>query len=291
MYNIDLTYKGVKSSPVIFYPLILMKLYKRNLGKDLNLFFPKLFSEKIQYLKLFDNKKIKTDLTDKLKVLNFLDGKVDSSHIKKVLGVYDSIDEIDISILPESFYIKTNHGCKWQKKIESKDFFVKNYDEIKKDFSLWLMLNFAYANGLELQYKNIIPKIYVEEIVTHPDYMFPIDVEIYCFDGKPRLTSVRAIKDEFCHGLTLYDMNGKILPYNFNPSSSFRKIDVVPLPNYHNQMIEIATELSQGFKIVRVDFFYTKDNFYFAEMTFTPFSGYCTPDIELENIISQWFHI
>ena len=195
MFDIDLSYSSVKSAPKILYPLILKKLFKRNMGKDLNLFFPKTFNEKIQYLKLFDNTKIKTQLTDKLEALEFVDGIVDKKHIKKVYGVYDSLSEIDLSILPDSFYLKTNHGCKWQLKIDSKSYFLENFNEINKKVSSWLKINYAFANGLELQYKNIKPKIFTEEVISHPDYMFPMDVEIFCFDGIPRLTLVRAIKD------------------------------------------------------------------------------------------------
>ena len=85
MFDIDLSYSSVKSAPRILYPLILKKLFKRNTGKDLNLFFPKTFNEKIQYLKLFDNKKIKTLLTDKIEAIKLIDGIVDKKHIKKNL--------------------------------------------------------------------------------------------------------------------------------------------------------------------------------------------------------------
>ena len=291
MFNIDLSYSSVKSAPTFFYPFILMKLFRRNTGRDLNLLFPCSFGEKIQYLKLFDNKKIKTQLTDKIEVLNHIASVIEKKHIKKMFGIYNSISDIDLNTLPETFYLKTNHGCKWQLKIDSKDYFIQNYDEINRKFSSWLRINYAYANGLELQYKNIEPKIFVEEVVSHPDYMFPVDVEFFCFDGRPRITSIRAIKDEFYFGLTLYNENKEVLPYRFNSQTYECKINPVPLPNFYDDMFEIAKKLSKGFKMVRIDFFYTGDNFYFAEMTFTPFSGYCSPDIELEKMISNWFRV
>lgn len=292
MFDIDLSYSSVKSAPRILYPLILKKLFKRNTGKDLNLFFPKTFNEKIQYLKLFDNKKIKTLLTDKIEAIKLIDGIVDKKHIKKIYGVYDNISQINLSELHESFYLKTNHGCKWQLKIDSKAYFLENFDEINKKVNAWLKINYAYANGLELQYENIKPKIFTEEVIAHPDYMFPIDVEIFCFDGIPRLALVRAIKEEFCYGINIYSVEDGLLPYLFNKPSEFRKIDVVPLPNFYDEMLEISKKITKGIKLARVDFFYTKDNFYFGEVTFTPYSGYSTMNDEhFEKLISQWFHV
>ena len=87
-------------------------------------------------------------------------------------------------------------------------------------------------------------------------------------------------------------MENEVLPHLFNKPSEFRKIDVVPLPNFYDEMLEISKKITKGIKLARVDFSYTKDNFYFGEVTFTPYSGYSTMvDDKFEEIISQWFHV
>lgn len=288
----NVTYGFAKTAPEWAYPKILSKIFKKNCGYSLNLLFPKTFNEKINFLKLYDRNPMKTLLTDKLEVLKFLENKISKKHIKEIYGIYNSFDEIDLDKLPESFYLKTNHGCKMQRFIESKKYFNDNRNELKEQFDKWLNTNFAYVSGFELQYKDIKPKIFAEEVIKHPNQMLPTDIEIFCFNGVPKLTLVRQIAEELSCGISLYSAEEGLLPYSFSDSSKFKTIKFVPLPRYYENMLEIAKKLSKGFNFVRIDFLYNLSNFYFAEMSFSPFSGFAPmPDKELDKMLTKWFKL
>ena len=72
---------AVKSIPVRYrdfekYPQILESYYKRTFGQELNLENPKTYSEKAQWLKLYDSTPLKTKLADKYLVKDWIKEKV-----------------------------------------------------------------------------------------------------------------------------------------------------------------------------------------------------------------------
>ena len=68
----NLQYIFYKSIPSFLYPLFLKLWFYYNQKKWLNLKSPKTFCEKIQWLKLYDNIPLKTELTDKLSAKNYV---------------------------------------------------------------------------------------------------------------------------------------------------------------------------------------------------------------------------
>ena len=57
-------------------------------------------------------------------------------------------DKIDFDKLPNSFVIKTNHGCKWQYIIKDKNEFLKNkrlFDIVKKNITGWLEQDYSFV--------------------------------------------------------------------------------------------------------------------------------------------------
>ena len=61
-------------------------------------------------------------------------------------------DQIDFDKLPDSFVIKTNHGCKWQYIIKNKNEFLKNkrlFELVKKNMTSWLEQDYSFWAGLK----------------------------------------------------------------------------------------------------------------------------------------------
>ena len=77
--------------------------------KKLNLQKPKIFNEKLQWLKLYNRNPFYTILADKILVKNYIAQTLGEEYIIPTLGVYSHFDEIDFDKLPASFVMKTNH--------------------------------------------------------------------------------------------------------------------------------------------------------------------------------------
>lgn len=249
------------------YPKYLKKIFKSQTGKNLNLKHPKTFNEKIQWLKLYDCTPLKTRLTDKVLVRDWVKEKIGEEYLKPVLWIGKTFDEIPFAELPEQFIIKANHGCKWCAKVKKKSELLNNkklYNFTKKKFNGWLKQTFFPYAGFELQYKNIQPFLLIEPLLGDNNFNSTFDIEIMCFNGIPRLYKVvNYDKEEI-----LFDTN----ELNLN-DIEFAKNDIQEY-ELIKKVSDLSLKLAKDFKLVRVDWFITKEKIYFGEMTFSPCSGF-----------------
>ena len=75
--------------------------FKAHLGYNLNLAAPITFNEKIQWLKIYDRNPEYTKLVDKLRVKQWVIERIGSEYVARVLGVWDSADDISTELLPD----------------------------------------------------------------------------------------------------------------------------------------------------------------------------------------------
>lgn len=260
-------YEYYKNLSTEKYPEELAEWYEKRTGKKLNLESPKTFNEKIQWMKLYDSTPLKTRLADKYLVREWVAEKIGEEYLIPLLGVYDSFDEIDFEALPNQFVMKTNHGSGWNVIVKDKE--KLNIVETKEKFDFWLDQNYAFKNGFELHYKDIVPKIVIEK------YMADLDGDIYdyrffCFNGVPKYIFVDIGSGTRNHLRNVYDLEWNLQEYGV----SYPLIMPEPKkPETFEVMKKLAHKLCQEFALVRVDFYSVDNKIYFGEMTFTPQSG------------------
>ena len=75
-------------------------------GRELNLDAPELYSEKVQWLKLYDRKPEYTVMSDKYLARDYVAQRIGEEHLIPLLGVWDDPAEIDFDQLPDSFVLK-----------------------------------------------------------------------------------------------------------------------------------------------------------------------------------------
>ena len=242
----------------------------RNVSKNryFNIDYPLTFNEKIQWLKLYDSTPIKTRLADKYLVREWVKEKIGEKYLIKLLGVYDTFDEIDFKKLPKQFVIKCNHGCGYN--IIVKDKSKLDIKEAREKINAWMKENYAFRFGCELQYRDIKPKIIVEKYLENKKHNFLTDYKFYCFNGDPKYLQIISDRTEKEHKTSFYDQNWtKQIFYD-----NLFEEKVLEKPQNYQQMINLAQKLSQDFSYVRVDFYVLDDGtIKFGEMTFTPASG------------------
>ncbi len=258
-----LYYKGLRPDQ---YPEALKEWYKWHTGKTLNLEHPKTYNEKIQWLKLYDSTPLKTRLADKYLVRDWVSEKIGSQYLIPLLGVYDKFDDINFDELPDKFVLKTNHASGTNRIVTDKSKF--DIKEAREFFNKKMRINYAFWSGLELHYKDIVPKIVVEANIAEPGDDLQ-DYKFYCFNGDAKYVVVDS--NRFVnHRRDCFDLNWNHL----DVVKQYPNADVPPSkPEDLEEMTRLANVLSQGIGYVRVDLYDVKGRIYFGEMTFTDGSG------------------
>ena len=257
------------------------KLYfKIVLKEKLNLKQPKTFNEKLQWLKLYyyPNNDLVIKCADKYRVREYIKDKGYEDTLVPLIAVWDNTDDIDWNKLPKKFVLKCNHGCAYNLICNDKEKFDKQNAE--KQLDKWLKEDFGAFN-IELHYSKIKQhKIICEEFLGEN----LLDYKFFCFNGKTKFVYVSSD--------LIHDRQAKIGFFNLDGSKmelqrdDYENISSIKLPSFYNQMVDMASDLCKDFPFVRVDFFVTKNKYYFAELTFTPSA--CMMPFNPKKVDLEW---
>lgn len=250
--------------------LYLKILFWAELDRKLDFKNPILFSEKIQWLKLYDRNPLYTKMVDKYLVKSIVADIIGEEYIVPSLGVWGSADQIDFQSLPDRFVLKCNHDsggiiiCKDKKKLDKNKTITFLKRHLERD---------SFYFGREWAYRGVVPKIIAEELLVDPDHTDLIDYKFYCFNAKPVYCQV--IKDRYIdETIDFYDMEWNRMPFTgLGVGLGPKRGGDTPKPVNYTKMIEIASILSQGTTFVRIDLYNIAGKIYFGEFTLYPKSG------------------
>ena len=173
------------------YPEELSKLFMQRTGRILDLENPKSWTEKIQWLKLYDSTQEKADWTDKIKAKKLAGNLIGFDHVVPLVGNvtgYKSFDDINFENLPDAFVIKTNHASGTNLIVRDKKSFLKHSerDIAKAKFDAWMQMDFGFDDGFELHYSLIDRRILIEEYVPSLKGLIK-EYRFLCFNGKVKM--------------------------------------------------------------------------------------------------------
>ncbi|MBR3639171.1 MAG: carboxylate--amine ligase [Clostridia bacterium] len=253
--------------------------YREKTGKELNIEDPKTFDEKQWWLKIHYRNPLQTVCADKYKVREYITQCGGESILNELYGVYDNAEQIDPDSLPDSFFLKTNHGCGSNYWCHDKADFP--FEKVKKELNKSLKSNY-YHESREWPYKNIEPKIIAEAVLTPHDPPELIDFRFLCFSGRCEylFIDVDTCAEDGRHRhnalRNVYDRNGEYLDVTVT-RERFPK-DRVVIPDNFTQMRDWAEKLSKPFPFVRVDLYSFDGLIRFGEMTFFHAGGVSKTD-------------
>ena len=246
------------------------------LNRKMNWKYPQTYNEKLNWLKYHENFLEYHRYVDKYEVRKYVAERVGEQYLVPLLGVWDSAEDIDFSLLPEKFVLKCNHGshcsiiCTEKSRLDISDVLLK--------MSKWMKMNW-YWFYREKPYRYVRPRILAEKFMGNDNNDIPVDYKVFCSDGIPQI--IRADVDRFKDSVSY---NYYTLDWE-RSSLQFTKISDEELsrPICLTEMLDLSARLSQGFKHVRVDWYVVGDKLYFGEMTFYNAAGYDTDFIRYED--------
>lgn len=252
----------------------LKMVFKCVMGYSLDLSHPVTFSEKIQWLKLYDRKDIYTMLVDKILVKEYVSEKIGDKYIIPTIGIWNSFDEIDFNTLPKQFVLKCNHDQ--GSIVICKDRNSFNIESARKKLSSHLQRN-PFFIGREWPYKNVEKRIFAEQLLFDNNSDL-IDYKFFCFNGKARFCQVIQGRTSL-KTIDFFDMNWIHQPFVGLTPNIKNSNTLISKPLNFELMKQYAEDLCNDTYFCRVDFYEVLGELYFGEITFYPASGfgYFTP--------------
>ena len=196
------------------YPQFCDKLlYRKALGKKLDLENPKDLNEKIHWLKFHADLDVWAKLADKFAVREYVKEKGLSDILVKLYGKYDTPQDLfnDWDNLPDKFILKSNNGSTTVKIIHDKNKIDKR--SLYKEVSRWLRQQNIGLGTVELHYCKIEPCLIAEELLEDSSIASfsksLIDYKIWCFNGNPYCCVAIYGRDLETHTyqFDMYDLN------------------------------------------------------------------------------------
>jgi len=235
--------------------------YKATYGYELDLENPQTFSEKIQWLKIFDRKPMYTSLADKFSVRNYIAEKIGGEYLTKLFGVYKKTSEIEWDMLPAKFVLKGTHGSGWVIRCEKKD--PLNIQRYCQQMDGWLEKNYFYF-GREWVFKDILPRVICEEYLEADKNLRVLEYQFFCFNGKPKYIQLYGDRN-IEHKREFFDLDWKKLGFSFQN---------YPRPHNLGKMINIVQKLSLSIPFIRVDLNSIGERLVLKKFVFYPEAGF-----------------
>lgn len=267
--------------------VFLKKCYFYKMGKHLDLDNPKTFNEKLQWLKHYDRKDEYTMMVDKYEVKSYIASRIGSEYVIPTIGVWENFDDIDFDLLPDQFVMKCTHDSNGL--VICRDKATLNKKAAKKKITKALRSNY-YRIFHEWPYKNVKPRIIVENYMEDKASSSLVDYKFFCFNGEPRFLYVsHGLEDHETASISFLNMDWTFAPYE---RSDYRTFESLPRkPQKYDEMVLIAKKLSSGIPFLRVDLYEINGEIYFSELTFSPCGGFVPfkdmrHDLEIGEMLS-----
>ena len=247
-------------------------LYWLDRGKKINLQEPKTFQEKLQWLKLNNQRPEFSKMVDKYEAKKFVASIIGGEYIIPTLGVWDHADDIDFSLLPNQFVLKCTHDsgrviiCKDKSEFDSKWARNRLNDTLKKDY---------YKRSREYPYKNVRHRIIAEKYMKDDGNDELVDYKFFCFNGLAKYCQVVHGRSEK-ETIDFFDRQWNHQAFvGLTPHVGFSPTPW-PKPDAFPEMLRIADTLASkvGSPFVRIDLYVINGHVYFGEITFFPNSGF-----------------
>ena len=250
--------------------LYLQIVYMLQMKKWPNLNNPTLFSEKIQWLKLYNRKPEYTGMADKFTAKDYASSIIGKEYVIPTLGLWDTFDEIVFDSLPNQFVLKATNGSGGHGVVICRD--KANFDKTKaKEILEQALQEDIYLIWREWPYKNIKPRIIAEKYMEDSNGSLD-DYKFSCFNGRANDVMVCYDRGSGDTKYYFFDKEWNLLPLNKRGKAAPKDF-TLPKPVCMDEMFELAEKLSKGLPYARVDLYAVDGHPYFGEITFFPASG------------------
>ncbi len=246
---------------------IARRIFKENLGYELNLQDPQTFNEKIFWLKLYHHDPLVTRCCDKFAVKGYVDEVLGPGYVIPTIQNWDRAEDIDFSALPERYVLKVNWSSGYN--IIVQDPGQVQPELFRENIRHWMEPEQnSYYQTFNWGYKHMKPVVYAEEYVEQPNGQL-FDYKFFCCNGKMKFLFIatdRHLEGKEKLTYDFYDADFHRLPLTYGGRG--HSLHELEKPSRFEEMVALAEKLAKPFPFVRVDFYEVDGKLYVGEMTF-----------------------
>jgi hypothetical protein len=271
---------------------------------------PVTFQEKVRYKMARDRRAILNTYADKVAARDYAAERIGDSFLTHAYAIVDDPKQLDWGDIPREFVCKVSHGSggiivSWAgadpdvklprdaSKVPWSAYVVHpdraDPQRITSLCQRWLTLTYGWGRGSEWEwvYRNIPPRVIVEELLTDREGHLPQDYRFYVFHGRCRLIQVETdwLGAETRRDFFTPDWE-RIAVTSVKPGSD----DPPTKPPGLGDMIEAAEALATETDFLRVDLYNVDGRIVLGELTSTPSAGLLSfnpPEFSVE--LGRWW--
>lgn len=268
-----------------FHEALTRVTYKRKFGVWPDLETPRTISEKFCWLKINDRRPINAVVTDKYRMRGYIEECGLGHLLVGIHGVWESADAIDFRSLPDAYVLKVTNGSAWN--VIKRPGIPINEAVARRRLDHWMNTNMADNKG-EWYYGASPSRIIAERYLENDEGDMP-DYKLYVFNGETRIIHYCGSRLD---GLRRIFMTPEWQPQPFTWSVFGEFGPPPPKPAELDEMIDLARTLSQGFAMLRVDFYIHEGRLLIGELSLNPAGGYTVfAPKEWNTKIGDWLEL
>ena len=233
--------------------LCLKALFRIKQGYALDLQRPKTFSEKIQWIKLYDRNPLMPRCADKYTVRGYVEECGCGQYLNELLWHGDDPAQIPFEELPEKYVVKVTHGSTFNIIVDGSE--SVDRDEVVRKCRQWLKAKFlpCYGEWFYGRSGGVEPSVVVEKFIESDGDNGLDDYKVFVMNGRAVLTLVCTGRTANAHFEDCYDMDWHLIEgYDMGEKRSGKAISK---PACFDEMIAAAEALAAPFNHARIDFY------------------------------------
>lgn len=270
---------------------------------------PVTLNEKIRYRMAVDRRGILTLLADKFAVRDYVSSCVGPEILTSVFAIMSDPRDIPWDALPSRYVIKATHGSGATIVVDDREPLTSTLPlpdpshpwgvlarvhpsrverlEVEDLANSWLASNYWRFHGVtEWAYRDVPPRLVVEELLDDGRGNIPPDYKFWCFNG--RVSFIQVDLDRMHdHRRSLHLPDWRLIDGQIH----YPLPEVAPeRPARLRELIEVAEALAAGLDFVRVDLYSLIDRVVFGELTNYPGIGreIMTPEAIFTQFAEGW---
>jgi teichuronopeptide biosynthesis TupA-like protein len=240
--------------------------YRAHFQRAPRLLRPQLFSEKMQWRKLFDLDPRYAILSDKVAARDYIAGAIGPDYLPPLLLVADDADAIAFEALDPPCILKSTHGFNQVLRVPVAPIDVAATRAMLKSWLAWRHGALADEPG----YVHVPPRIIVERLLRNRDGSAPVERRLFVFGGRVRATQTVVVENGALRAAAFHDRDWRRLPWRGDTEPHPGPF---PRPARYDELVTLAERLGRGFDHVRVDLYDADDRVWAGELTLYSWSG------------------